>query len=72
MMTIIGGCELFLGNCGLIGAAYLNKSITKKQVFKNLFVSYLGNLVGGLLIAYLAFNRYDYCNKILSNLISQY
>ena len=58
-MTVIGGGELFLGNCGLIGSAMISKSITKKQALKNLFFSYLGNFVGSMLIAFLAFNCKD-------------
>lgn len=56
IMTLITGAELFTGNTALVTAAYMEKKVTSKQLLKNWFWSYLGNFVGSLYIAYLAFH----------------
>jgi formate/nitrite transporter len=52
-MVIIGGAELFTGNC-LIIVPVLSKKATIKGMARNLGIVYLGNMVGGLIIALLA------------------
>jgi ferredoxin-nitrite reductase len=54
MMTIIGGGELFTGNTALGTAALVEGTTTKKDVLMNWVVSYAGNFLGSLLLAYLA------------------
>jgi formate transporter len=55
IMTLVSGAELFTGNTALVTAAYMEGKISLKDLFKNWFCSFSGNLVGSLLIAYLAF-----------------
>jgi formate/nitrite transporter len=52
-MVIIGGAELFTGNC-LIIVPVLSGKATAKGMARNLGIVYLGNMVGGLVIALLA------------------
>ena len=52
-MVLVGGAELFTGNC-LIIIPVLSKKATVKGMLRNWGIVYLGNMVGGLLIALLA------------------
>ncbi len=45
MLVVIGGAELFTGNC-LIIMGYIGKRITTRQMLNNWVVSFAGNLVG--------------------------
>jgi len=54
-MTLITGAELFTGNTALVTAAYKEGKITGKDLCRNWCASYLGNFVGSLILAYLAF-----------------
>ncbi len=49
-MVLLAGGELFTGNC-LLSIPLLEKKITVGQMIRNWIVVYLGNLVGGLLVA---------------------
>ncbi len=49
MLVVIGGAELFTGNC-LIFTAVLTKDVTMKDMLKNWFFVYFANLAGGLLL----------------------
>lgn len=53
MLVVIGGGELFTGNC-LIYVGLMRKSITCKALFKNLTLVWLGNLIGALLVFVIA------------------
>jgi formate transporter len=55
IMTLVSGGELFTGNTALVTAAYMEGKITLNDLIKNWFCSFSGNLVGSILIAYLAF-----------------
>ena len=55
IMTLVTGGELFTGNTALVTGAYMEGKIKKEALFKNWIASYLGNFVGSLLLAYLAF-----------------
>mmetsp|Transcript_36730 Transcript_36730/g.41877 ORF Transcript_36730/g.41877 Transcript_36730/m.41877 type:complete len:311 (+) Transcript_36730:70-1002(+) len=55
IMTLITGAELFTGNTALVTAAWMEGKTSKKDLIKNWSASYLGNFVGSLLLAYLAF-----------------
>ena len=52
-MVLIGGAELFTGNC-LIIIPVLTKKATLKGMLRNWLIVYFGNMVGGLLIALIA------------------
>ena len=54
-MTLVTGGELFTGNTALVTAAYAEGEIEGKDLVKNWVSSYLGNFVGSLLLAYLAY-----------------
>lgn len=49
-MVIVAGSELFTGNCLLV-IPVLEREITVRQLLRNWFIVYLGNLVGGVLVA---------------------
>ncbi len=51
ILVILAGAELFTGNCLMI-MALAEKMITFKQLIKSWLVVYIGNFLGGLLIAY--------------------
>lgn len=47
-MVLVGGAELFTGNC-LIIISVLSGKATVKGMVKNLIIVYLGNIIGGVL-----------------------
>ncbi|CAM9291529.1 unnamed protein product [Choristocarpus tenellus] len=53
-MVIVGGGELFTGNTAVVTAALIEGKATVKQLIKNWTLSYAGNLLGSLFLAYLA------------------
>lgn len=55
IMTLASGGELFTGNTALVGASYAEGKTTSGQIAKSWTASYLGNFVGSILLAYLAF-----------------
>lgn len=55
IMTLITGGELFTGNTALVTAAYKEGATDLKSLTKNWVASYLGNFVGSLVLAFLAF-----------------
>lgn len=55
IMTLASGGELFTGNTALVTAAQQEGKITTKALAKNWIASYLGNFVGSLILAYLAY-----------------
>ena len=55
IMTLTSGAELFTGNTALVTAALAEGKTTTKDLAKNWIASYLGNFVGSVLLAYLAF-----------------
>jgi ferredoxin-nitrite reductase len=56
MMTVIGGGELFTGNTAFLTTGVVEKKVAVRDLVKNWVVSYLGNFVGALLLAVLAFH----------------
>lgn len=52
MLVVVCGAELFTGNCLLI-SPLIGKDISVKGFFKNMGIVYVGNFLGGLLIAFL-------------------
>lgn len=55
IMTLVTGGELFTGNTALVGAARMEGKTSTENLAKNWISSYLGNFVGSLILAYLAF-----------------
>lgn len=55
IMTLATGGELFTGNTALVTAAYMEKKTSLSNLLKNWTMSYIGNFVGSLLLAYLVF-----------------
>lgn len=49
-MVLVGGAELFTGNC-LISIPVLSKKTTVLKMLRNWVIVYFGNMVGGFLIA---------------------
>lgn len=47
MLVVIGGAELFTGNC-LIVMGYVGKRITTREMLNNWVISFLGNFAGSL------------------------
>ena len=54
ILVVIGGAELFTGNT-LITMAWASGKVTIGKLLRNWVVVYLGNLVGGILTAYIVF-----------------
>ena len=52
ILVVLAGAELFTGNCLMI-MALLNKKISLAKLLRSWIVVYLGNLIGGVFIAYL-------------------
>lgn len=55
IMTLVTGGELFTGNTALVTAAVQEGKATYKDLAKSWSSSYLGNFVGSLILAFLAF-----------------
>jgi formate/nitrite transporter len=53
-MTIVTGAELFTGNTALVTAALIEGKATFRQLLKSWSLSFLGNLLGSLLLAAIA------------------
>ncbi|MDO8745335.1 MAG: formate/nitrite family transporter, partial [Candidatus Brocadiaceae bacterium] len=51
MLVVVGGAELFTGNC-LIIMGYISKRITTYEMLNNWIVSFIGNLIGSLTMVY--------------------
>lgn len=54
IMVIIGGSELFTGNC-LIPMAWANRKVSTKSLLRNWIIVYAGNFVGSIVTAYIVF-----------------
>ncbi|MDP6923780.1 MAG: formate/nitrite transporter family protein [Candidatus Scalindua sp.] len=64
IMVVVGGAELFTGNC-MIFIGYMEKRITTKKIFDHWTISLIGNFVGSLLVVFCVykaqqFSFYDY------------
>jgi formate/nitrite transporter len=55
IMTLVTGAELFTGNTALVAASAMEGKTSRADLIKSWVVSYAGNFVGSLLLAYLAF-----------------
>jgi formate transporter FocA len=54
ILVVVGGAELFTGNT-LITMAFASGKVTILQLLRNWVIVYIGNLVGGVLTAYIVF-----------------
>ena len=54
ILVVVGGAELFTGNT-LITMAFASGKVTIMQLLRNWVIVYIGNLVGGILTAYIVF-----------------
>ena len=52
ILVVLAGAELFTGNTAILIPALKNKTITYKAIAKNWGLSYLGNFVGSIFVAY--------------------
>lgn len=59
ILVVVGGAELFTGNC-LIIIGYVDKRITNKEVFKNWSISFTGNLVGSLMLVWWMYQSHQW------------
>lgn len=64
ILVVVGGAELFTGNC-MIFIGYMEKRITTKRIFDHWNISLIGNFVGSLIIVLFMllshqFEFYDY------------
>ncbi len=69
-MVLVGGAELFTGNC-LIIIPVLSKKAKLSGMLRNWLIVYFGNMVGGLLIALLAnySHTYAFADGALANAV---
>jgi len=54
IMVVVGGAELFTGNC-LIPMAWASRKVSTGAMLRNWGIVYIGNFVGSFLTAYLVF-----------------
>src|SRR5512137_945068 len=54
IMVVVGGSELFTGNC-LIPMAWAGKKVSTGAMLRNWVIVYIGNFVGSVLTAYFVF-----------------
>lgn len=59
ILVVVGGAELFTGNC-LIIIGYVDKRITNKEVFKNWSISFTGNLIGSLMLVWWMYQSHQW------------
>jgi len=64
IMVVVGGAELFTGNC-MIFIGYMDKRITTRRIFDHWTISLIGNFVGSLIVVFFVykahqFSFYDY------------
>ncbi|WP_026653947.1 formate/nitrite transporter family protein [Butyrivibrio proteoclasticus] len=69
-MVLVGGAELFTGNC-LISIPVLSKKTTVLKMLRNWVIVYFGNMIGGFIIAAIATysHIYTFSNNDLANLV---
>lgn len=69
-MVLVGGAELFTGNC-LILIPVLSKKATVKGMLRNWAIVYIGNMIGGLAVAFLAAfsHTYSFAGGELANTV---
>ncbi|MDY6399482.1 MAG: formate/nitrite transporter family protein [Synergistales bacterium] len=64
ILVVLAGAELFTGNCLMI-MALLEKKITLKKLLRSWIIVYIGNLLGGIFIAFLISKSGQLNNELL-------
>ncbi|MBQ7559331.1 MAG: formate/nitrite transporter family protein [Synergistaceae bacterium] len=64
ILVVLAGAELFTGNCLMI-MALLEKKITLKKLLRSWIIVYIGNLIGGIFIAFLISKSGQLNNELL-------
>lgn len=59
ILVVVGGAELFTGNC-LVIIGYVDKKITNKEVLKNWSISFTGNLIGSLMLVWWMYQSHQW------------
>ncbi len=59
ILVVVGGAELFTGNC-MIFIGYLEKRITTKRIFDHWNISLIGNFVGSLIVVGFMYNAHQF------------
>src|SRR3972149_579580 len=64
MLVVIGGAELFTGNC-LIIMGCISKRISTRDMLNNWVVSFIGNLIGSLtMVCWMSqTHQWEFCHK---------
>lgn len=53
ILVVLGGAELFTSDCAVIPYAVMHKQLTAKSIVRVWVISYLGNFIGAVVVAYL-------------------
>ena len=59
IMVVVGGAELFTGNC-MVVVGYLEKRITTRRIFDHWTISLIGNFVGSLIIVFFVYKAHQF------------
>lgn len=59
ILVVVGGAELFTGNC-LIIIGYVDKKITTREVFNNWSIAFTGNLIGSLMAVFWMYQSHQW------------
>jgi formate/nitrite transporter len=59
ILVVVGGAELFTGNC-LIIIGYADKKVTGKEVLDNWSISFIGNLIGSLIVVFFMYQSHQW------------
>src|SRR5690606_14936307 len=69
VIIVILGLELVTGSFALIPLAWMEKQITAKTMFKNLFWVFVGNLAGSVLFALLIWAASSESSKMIEQML---
>ncbi len=59
IMVVVGGAELFTGNC-MVVVGYLEKRITTRRIFDHWTISLVGNFVGSLIAVFFVYKAHQF------------
>ena len=59
IMVVVGGAELFTGNC-MVVVGYLEKRITTRRIFDHWTISLIGNFVGSLIVVFFVYKAHQF------------
>lgn len=66
LMVVLSGSDLFTGNTAVVTAALHEKKVTPMQLLKSWSVSYLGNFIGSVAMAYAVMQAGCYAGSLMS------